>query len=84
MPAGQGNVGNSTGGVLYIDLGSVSEDILKDGQKAFENGYNTPNIVAAVDSFSVWGRVPANPIEVTDAFSNNAGTGRTRISGWTG
>jgi len=66
-------VGNSTGGVLYVDLGSVSEDILKDGQKAFENGYNTPNIVAAIDSFSVWGRVPANPIEVTDAFSNNAG-----------
>ena len=73
LPGGQGNVGNSTGGALYIDLGSVSEDILKDGQKSFENGYNTPNIVAAVDSFSVWGRVPANPIEVTDAFSNNAG-----------
>jgi cell surface protein SprA len=73
LPNGQGNVGNSTGGVLYVDLGSVSEDILKDGQKAFENGYNTPNIVAAIDSFSVWGRVPANPIEVTDAFSNNAG-----------
>ena len=72
-PAGGGLVSNTTGGVLYIDLGSVSEDILKDGQKAFENGYNTPNIVAAVDSFSVWGRVPANPIEVTDAFSNNAG-----------
>ena len=73
LPNGLGNVGNSTGGVLYVDLGSVSEDILKDGQKAFENGYNTPNIVAAIDSFSVWGRVPANPIEVTDAFSNNAG-----------
>jgi cell surface protein SprA len=73
LPNGQGNVGNSTGGQLFIDLGSVSEDILKDGKKEFENGLNTPNIVAAIDSTSTWGRVPANPIEVTDAFSNNPG-----------
>jgi cell surface protein SprA len=66
-------VTNTTGGQMYIDIGSVSEDILKDGKKEFENGLNTPNIVAAVDSSSVWGRVPANPIEVTTAFSNNPG-----------
>ena len=70
----QPNVPNNVaGGQLYIDLGSVSEDILKDGKKEFENGLNTPNIVAAIDSSSVWGRVPANPIEVTTAFSNNPG-----------
>ncbi len=62
----------STGGSLYFDLGSVSEDILKDGKKEFENGLNTPNINAEIDSSSVWGRVPANPIQVTTAFSNNA------------
>jgi cell surface protein SprA len=67
-----GQSGNTTGGQLYIDFGSVSEDILKDGKKQFENGLNTPNIVAAIDSTSTWGRVPANPIEVTTAFSNNA------------
>ena len=70
--ATQPNVFNNTGGQLYIDLGSVSEDILKDGKKEFENGLNTPNIDAAVDSSSVWGRVPSNPIEVTTAFSNNS------------
>jgi cell surface protein SprA len=64
--------GNTTGGQLYIDLGSVSEDILKDGKKEFENGLNTPNINAEIDSTSVWGRVPANPIQITTAFSNNA------------
>jgi cell surface protein SprA len=64
--------GNTTGGQLYIDLGSVSEDILKDGKKGFENGLNTPNIDASIDSTSVWGRVPANPIQITTAFSNNA------------
>ena len=64
--------GNTTGGQLYFDLGSVSEDILKDGKKEFENGLNTPNINAAIDNSSVWGRVPANPIQVTTAFSNDA------------
>ena len=61
----------STGGQLFFNLGSVSEDILKDGKKEFENGLNTPNINAAIDSSSVWGRVPANPIQVTTAFSND-------------
>ena len=65
-------VGNTTGGHMYVDLGSVSEDILKDGKKQFENGLNTPNINAQIDSSSVWGRVPANPIQVTTAFSNDA------------
>ena len=63
---------NSTGGQLFFDLGSVSEDILRDGKKEFENGLNTPNINAAIDNSSVWGRVPANPIQVTTAFSNDA------------
>ncbi|HXB91247.1 MAG TPA: cell surface protein SprA, partial [Puia sp.] len=64
--------GNTTGGQMYFDLGSVSEDILKDGKKEFENGLNTPNINSAIDNSSVWGRVPANPIQVTTAFSNDA------------
>ncbi|HEV3250650.1 MAG TPA: cell surface protein SprA, partial [Puia sp.] len=59
------------GGQLYFDLGSISEDILKDGRRFYENGLNTPNIPAAIDSTSVWGRVPANPIQVTNAFSND-------------
>ena len=62
---------SSTGGQLYMDLGSISEDILKDGRRQFENGLNTPNIPSAIDSSSVWGRVPANPIQVTNAFSND-------------
>ncbi len=61
----------SSGGQLYIDLGSVSEDILKDGKKLYENGLNTPNIPAAMDSSSVWGRVPFNPVQTTNAFSTD-------------
>jgi cell surface protein SprA len=63
-----GQSGN--GGQLYFDLGSVSEDVLKDGKRLYENGLNTPNIDAAIDT-SVWGRSPSNPIQVTNAFSND-------------
>ena len=65
------NPGGS-GGQLYMDLGSISEDVLKDGRKLFENGLNTPNIPAAIDSSSVWGRVPFNAVQTTNAFSNDA------------
>ncbi len=61
----------SSGGQLYIDLGSVSEDVLKDGKKLYENGLNTPNIPVAIDSSSVWGRVPFNPVQTTNAFSTD-------------
>ena len=60
----------ATSGQLVLNLGNVSEDILKDGRRFYENGMPTPNIPASVDS-STWGRVPTNPIQVTNAFSNN-------------
>ena len=60
----------ATKGKLYLNLGNVSEDILKDGRRFYENGMPTPTIPASIDS-STWGRVPVNPIQVTNAFSNN-------------
>ena len=63
---------SSSGGKLLINLGNVSEDVLKDGLRFYENGLNTPNQPAAVDNkSSVWGRVPVNPIQITQAFSND-------------
>jgi cell surface protein SprA len=61
---------NSTGGKLIVNLGNVSEDVLKDGKRFYENGLNTPNITASTDNNTVWGRTPVNPIQVTTAFSN--------------
>ncbi len=58
-------------GKLVLNLGNVSEDILRDGRRFYENGMPTPTIPAQIDS-SVWGKVPVNPIQVTNAFSNNA------------
>jgi len=60
---------SSNGGKLYFNLGNVSEDILKDGRRYYENGLPTPNAPSQVDT-TVWGRVPRNPIQVTNAFSN--------------
>lgn len=60
---------NNTGGQLYFNLGNVSEDILKDGKRAYENGLPTPKIPAQTEN-SIWGTVPVNPIQVTQAFSN--------------
>ncbi len=64
------NASSSTGGNLYFNLGNVSEDVLKDGRRFYENGLPTPNAPAPVDE-TVWGRVPRNPIQVTNAFTNN-------------
>lgn len=62
---------NNSGGQLHLNLGSVSEDILKDGKRFYENGMSTPNSPTAIDSSSTWGKTPVNPIQVTNAFSND-------------
>ncbi len=61
----------SSGGQLYFNLGTISEDILKDGKRQYENGLPTPTNNAQVDNNTVWGKVPTNPLQVTNAFSND-------------
>ena len=58
-------------GQLYFNLGNISEDILKDGKRQYENGLPTPTNNAPVDNNTVWGKVPSNPLQVTNAFSND-------------
>ena len=60
----------SSGGKFYINLGNISEDILKDSRRFYENGLPTPTFPAQVDT-SIWGVVPRNPVQVTNAFSND-------------
>lgn len=64
------NTSNPTGGQLYFNLGNISEDILRDGKRQYENGLPTPTNNTRVDETSVWGKVPSIPIQVTNAFSN--------------
>jgi cell surface protein SprA len=60
---------NSTGGDLYFNLGSISEDILKDGRKSLENGLPVDGNLSTVDE-TVWGRVPKLQ-PVVNAFDND-------------
>ena len=62
---------NSKGGKMNLNFGNVSEDILKDGKRFYENGMNTPKIPTSVDSSNTWGKTPINPIQITQAFSND-------------
>ena len=60
---------NHSGGKLYFNLGDISEDILRDGRKFFENGLPTGNAVINVDT-TIWGRVPTIQ-SVVNAFDND-------------
>jgi cell surface protein SprA len=47
-------------GEMYFNLGSISEDVLKDGRKMFENGLPGDPSDTSNTSPSVWGKVPIN------------------------
>ncbi len=72
----------SKGGDLYFNLGSVSEDILKDGRKSLENGLPPDGDLTKVDE-TAWGRVPKLQ-PVVNAFDNNADARRLQDIGLDG
>lgn len=60
---------NLEGGDLYFNFGEVSEDILKDGLKSYENGVPFDGNDQYMQS-TVWGRVSSQN-SLTYAFDNN-------------
>jgi len=56
------------GGDLYINLGNISEDILRDSRKSFENGLPDSPLPKNIDT-TAWGRVPTIQA-VVHAFDN--------------
>ncbi|MBE7177078.1 MAG: cell surface protein SprA [Mucilaginibacter polytrichastri] len=60
---------NAAGGDLYFNLGSITEDILKDGRKGLENGLPVDGDETKVDR-TVWGKVPKLQ-PVIQAFDND-------------
>lgn len=62
------NSENSNGGELYINLGDVSEDVLRDSRKSFEHGLPIDEVKINVDS-TIWGLVPSLQ-SLVDAFDN--------------
>ncbi|MBL0105055.1 MAG: cell surface protein SprA [Bacteroidetes bacterium] len=63
---------DGTGGELYFNLGSVSEDVLKDNHKSFENGLPSPSNNYTTSS-TVWGVYP-NVQSIVSAFDNDPGS----------
>ena len=56
-------------GKLFLNLGQISEDVLRDGRKQYENGL--PEASATQNSFStVWGRTPVSQ-SLIYAFDTN-------------
>ncbi len=62
---------NHSGGDLYFNLGEVSEDILKDGMKSFENGLPIDGDTTQIAT-TVWGKVSKRQ-SLTYAFDNTVG-----------
>ena len=57
-------------GELYFNLGNISEDILKDGRKMYENGLpENPLSVLNTDP-TIWGKIPTSQ-SLLYAFSDN-------------
>ena len=64
---------NKDGGDFYINLGELSEDILKDGLKSFENGLPYVDNDTTGTKSTVWGRVPTKS-SLTYAFETATGS----------
>lgn len=73
---------DSEGGKLYFNLGDISEDILRDGRKSYENGLPTSATVTDVDT-TIWGRVPRLQA-VVNAFSNDNNSRQYQDIGYDG
>ena len=70
------------GGDFYINLGEVSEDVLRDGKKFHESGI-------AVDGsnsymFTQWGKIPTQTNNVTYAFATTSGSRQQQDVGFNG
>ncbi|WP_367755365.1 cell surface protein SprA [Flavobacterium sp. WC2430] len=66
---GKGQVPNDNTGKIYFNLGEISEDVLKDGRKQYENGLGPDQIL--VNPKPIWGDVPASQ-SLIYAFDTNA------------
>ena len=69
-------------GEMYINLGEISEDILRDGRKSYENGLPGSAVVENVDT-TIWGRVPTLQALV-ESFSNVGGSREYQDVGYEG
>ena len=69
---GRGEAKQENDGKIYFNLGEISEDVLKDGRKQYENGLGPDQILATPQpAVANWGDVPASQ-SLIYAFDANA------------
>ncbi len=74
---------NLQNGSMYINLGNVSEDLMKDSRKFFENGIQYPKDRKQLDS-TAWGYVPRFQQQITRAFDNDPAARAVQDVGYDG
>lgn len=72
---------NQYGGDLYINLGEVSEDILRDGRKFYESGMPVDGSQSFITT--QWGKIPTQAT-VTYAFATTDGSRELQDVGYNG
>ncbi len=60
LPTDSSLANNSNIGQLYFNLGEISEDILKDERKQYENGLPQNGASSTLSYNTVWGKVPSS------------------------
>ena len=66
------DLGSHTGGDLYFNIGNVSEDILRDGVKSFENGLPSPNNTNPTDTTNL--AIRSTVQNIINVFDNDPTT----------
>ena len=69
------------GGDFYINLGEISEDILRDGKKFYESGMSVDGSNSF--TYSQWGKIPTQST-VTYAFATTSGSRALQDVGFNG
>lgn len=74
-------IANQYGGDFYINLGEVSEDILRDGKKFYESGLAVDGTQSYITT--QWGKIPNQPT-ITYAFATSKGSRALQDLGFNG
>ena len=81
---GKGETTPTNTGKIYFNLGEISEDILKDGRKQYENGLGPGQILVTPQPGQAnWGNVPASQ-SLIYAFDTNADNRKNQDVGFDG
>ena len=75
--------GTNSGGDLYFNLGNLSEDILPDSRKSFENGLPIDPASQQNVDFTNWGKISTQQV-VVNAFDNDPDSRATQDVGLDG